>query len=103
MKPLATGAVLAAIVASSAPAFFAFAAEPGRTIDVGKLFDAGQRPAFDIAVTPADPDPLVERAHWVFDLRWDHGDVWLLGTRRVLTQAPRVTPRAMGRFALELY
>jgi hypothetical protein len=102
-KPLVAGAVLTAIVVTTVPALFAFAAEPARTIDVSKVFDAGQRPKFDIALTPADPDPLVERAQWVFDLRWDHGDVWLLGTRRILMQAPRITPRAMGRFALELY
>jgi hypothetical protein len=104
MKPLSLGAVLAAIVASTVPGFLAFAGEPGRTIDFSKVLDAGPRgPTFDIAPTAADPDPLAERAQWVFDLRWERGDVWLLGTRRVLMPAPRVTPRAMGRFALELY
>jgi len=103
MKPIALGAVLAAIVASTVPAFFAFAGEPRRTIDVSKVLDAGSPPGVDIASTPADPDPLVERAQWVFDLRWERGDVWLLGAKRVLMPAPRVTPRAMGRFALELY
>ena len=31
--------------------------------------------------TPPDPPPLVERRQWVFDLRWDRGDVWLLGVQ----------------------
>jgi len=46
---------------------------------------------------------LTERSQWLLDLRWDRGDVWLLGTRRTDMHTPRVTPRAMGRFALELY
>ncbi|HEV3192452.1 MAG TPA: hypothetical protein VGY54_18200 [Polyangiaceae bacterium] len=103
MRSAAVTALLVALVASTAPAFFALAAEPGRTIDVSKVFDAGRLPAVDIARTPADPDPLAERAQWVFDLRWERGDVWLLGTRSFLMQAPRITPRTMGRFALELY
>jgi hypothetical protein len=103
MRSAAVRALLIALVAFTAPAFLALAAEPGRTIDVGKILDAGQRPAVDVAPTPADPEPMMERAQWVFDLRWERGDVWLLGARSVLMQAQRVTPRAMGRFALELY
>jgi len=90
-------------VALAVAELFAFAGEPGRTIDVGKILDAGQPPTVDVAPTPADPEPMVEHAQWVFDLRWERGEVWLLGARSVLMQAPRVTPRAMGRFALELY
>jgi hypothetical protein len=103
MRSPAVRALLVALVAFTAPAFLALAAEPRRTIDVGKILDAGQRPTVDIAPTAADPDPMAERAQWVFDLRWERGDVWLLGARSVFMQAPRITPRAMGRFALELY
>jgi hypothetical protein len=39
----------------------------------------------------------------VFDLRWDRGDVWLLGVHPMQLAAPQATPRAMGRFAIELY
>jgi hypothetical protein len=53
--------------------------------------------------TPPDPAPMVERAQWVFDLRWNRGDVWLLGVRALELPAPQVTPRAMGRFAVELF
>jgi hypothetical protein len=52
---------------------------------------------------PPDPTPLSERGQWVFDLRWDKGDVYLLAVHRVELAAPQSTPRAMGRFALELY
>jgi hypothetical protein len=46
---------------------------------------------------------LLERAQWVFDLRWDAGDVWLLGIHPMQLAAPQLTPRVMGRFALELF
>jgi hypothetical protein len=84
-----------------------FAAEPHRTIDASRALDAGPlaAPSRDIVVTatPADPLPLIERDQWVFDLRWDRGDVWLLGVHAVELPAPQSTPRAMGRFALELF
>jgi hypothetical protein len=78
--------------------------EPRRLIDMSRMFDAGA-PAPDptFVPTPPDPPPLVERAQWVFDLRWDRGDAWLLGVRKVELAAPQATPRAMGRFALELF
>lgn len=64
--------------------------------DAGGARDAG--PA-----SPPDPPPLVEREQWVFDLRYDQGDVFLVGVSRVDLGAPRPTPRMMGRFALELW
>lgn len=85
----------------------ALAGEPRRTIDVSRVFDAGPLAvaATDLAITstPADPPPLVERGEWVFDLRWDRGKVWLLGVHELQLAAPQATPRAMGRFALELF
>lgn len=50
-----------------------------------------------------DPTPLVEQAQWVYDLRHDRSDVFLVGVHRVVLPEPRATPRMMGRFALELY
>lgn len=52
-----------------------------------------------------DPDPpaLSEREQYVFDLRYDRGEVRLLSVHKTDLGAPRPTPRAMGRFALELY
>ena len=49
-----------------------------------------------------DPAPLTEKLQYVFDLRWDKGDVYLLGARKVEMPQPMTTPRVMGRFALEL-
>jgi hypothetical protein len=50
-----------------------------------------------------DPTPMRERAQWIFDLRWDKGEVFLLGVHALDLPKAQETPRAMGRFALELY
>lgn len=97
---------LAASLACFACALSALAGD--RVIDASRVFDAGAPPAAppdDLVVTrtPPDPPPLVETSQWVFDLRWDRGDVWLLGVHALELPAPRATPRAMGRFALELF
>ncbi len=57
------------------------------------------------AILPIVPDPpaLVEQGQWVYDLRYDRADVFLVGVHRVSLLEPRATPRVMGRFALELY
>jgi len=98
---------VAATVACISGALTVLAAEPHRTIDVSRVLDSGLPPApsTDVVLTPtpADPQPLVERHQWVFDLRWDRGDVWLLGVRSLELPAPQTTPRVMGRFALELF
>jgi hypothetical protein len=52
---------------------------------------------------PPDPPPLSEREQWVFDLRWEKGDVYLVQVHKTDMGAPHTTPRVMGRFALELY
>lgn len=54
------------------------------------------------AIAP-DPTPLVEQTQWVYDLRYEKGDLLLGGVHRTTLDAPRATPRVMGRFALELY
>ena len=52
---------------------------------------------------PPDPAPMVERKQWVFDLRYVKGDLFLLGVHSVDLGTPQATPRAMGRFAIELF
>jgi len=49
-----------------------------------------------------DPAPITSKDQWVFDLRWDSGDVYLVEVHKVEMPAPMTTPRAMGRFAIEL-
>ncbi|HEX4447826.1 MAG TPA: hypothetical protein VH044_13855 [Polyangiaceae bacterium] len=80
-------------------------ANAAHTIDASRALDAGLPPAppMILTPTPADPTPMVERSQWVFDLRWDRGDVYLLGVQPLELPAPRETPRVMGRFALELF
>ena len=101
---LALGAALASLAAVAV--LPAMAADRRHTIDASRALDAGSLPGVtEIVVTsiPADPTPLVERSQWVFDLRWDRGDVWLLAVNPLELAAPQATPRAMGRFALELF
>lgn len=68
-----------------------------------RIADAGADGATVISRTPPDPPAMSERHQWVFDLRWDRGDVYLLEIHKVDMGAPHVTPRVMGRFALELF
>jgi hypothetical protein len=56
-----------------------------------------------ISRTPPDPAPMRERAQWIFDLRWAKGEAYLVGVHRLEQATPQETPRAMGRFALELF
>jgi len=53
--------------------------------------------------TLPDPTPLTSKEQWVYDLRYSAGDLYLLGIHHIELGAPQATPRAMGRFALELY
>jgi hypothetical protein len=61
--------------------------------------DAGPPPAGYLP----DPPPLVTRHQWIVDLGFRGGVVIFGGARRVELAKPASTPRAMGRFALELY
>lgn len=71
-------------------------------VDAGA--DAAARDAATVVSrTPPDPPAMAEREQWVFDLRWDRGEVYLLGVHKIDMGAPHPTPRVMGRFALELY
>lgn len=67
--------------------------------DVGPRADGGS----SNARIPPDPPAMSEREQWVFDLRWERGDVYLLEIHKTDMGAPHLTPRAMGRFALELF
>jgi len=97
--------ILACSIASAVAALSALADEPRRTIDVSRALEGGAPAAPDIVITKTPPDPpaLIERSQWVFDLRWDRGDVWLVGIHPLELPAPQATPRVMGRFALELF
>jgi hypothetical protein len=103
---MVAGSLVCAAAAGAAAAVSASADEPRRAIDVARALDAGPSrtvPDVTITRTPPDPPPLVERAQWVFDLRWDRGDVWLLGLHPLELAEPQATPRVIGRFALELF
>jgi hypothetical protein len=102
-RAVAAGAVLSSLALAVAEAV---AGPPRRTIDMSRAFDSGavSSPA-DIVLTPTPPDPtpMAEKSQWVFDLRWDRGEVSLLGVRELTRAIAQLTPRVMGRFALELF
>lgn len=54
-------------------------------------------------VSGRDPAPLTTQDQWLFDLQYRAGDVYLLSAAKVRTPEVRETPRAVGRFSLELY
>lgn len=74
----------------------ALAGDRPKAQDAGAAQDAASR-------IPPDPPALTSRVQWVFDLRWDKGEVYLLAVHKNDMGSPHPTPRAMGRFALELY
>lgn len=77
------------------------------TSDAGPSVDAGAEAAASsgsrAARIPPDPPALVEPKQWVFDLRWDKGEIFLLDIEPLDMGEPRATPRVFGRFALELF
>lgn len=75
-------------------------ADASRSSD-GGLGDGG--PVFSLTKDQPDPTPLVTKDKWLFDLRYQRGDVFLLGTHAVERATLTPTPRAFGRFALELF
>jgi hypothetical protein len=79
--------------------------DAGGSHDAGQPRDAAGVPERGppISKTPPDPPPMSEREQWVFDLRWDRGDIYLLEVHKLDMGAPHTTPRVMGRFALELF
>jgi hypothetical protein len=107
------GAVAAALfVGLAISATSDAAADPNDPRDAGAFRDAAaqirdaggsESGGSVISRTPPDPPPMNERMQWVFDLRWDRGEVYLLEVHKVDMGGPHVTPRVMGRFALELF
>jgi len=68
--------------------------------------DAGAAPGappFVVSKTPPDPQAMVSKSQWVFDLRYDKGSIYLLGVHPLDLPTPQATPRVMGRFAIELF
>lgn len=106
MRPLRFLLGSALALGFAAAALSAIADEPRRTtIDASRALGAPAATAPDIVITRTPPDPaaMIERSQWVFDLRWDRGDVFLVGIHPLELPAPQATPRVMGRFALELF
>ncbi len=62
----------------------------------------GARDAAQARIAP-DPPALAERMQWVFDLRWEREEVYLVAVHKTDMDTPHPTPRVMGRFAIELY
>lgn len=94
---LASGGALAALGLSLGAAPSEASADPGHA-DAGAGADARAK-----LKIPPDPPPLRERMQWVFDLRWDRDEVYLLQVHKLDMGEPHITPRMMGRFAIELY
>ena len=122
MQPLRKSALLAALVPAAlscavllsfAPGSASAAAEEGGAppSDAGHRKSLpGLRPPVQgvreirIDKTPPDPDPpMREEMQWVFDLRYERGDIFFVAVHPLDLGAPQTTPRVMGRFALELF
>jgi len=89
-------------------AVFADAADAGSRAPWSDAGDAGARRDADasnskIAKIAPDPPAMKEREQWVFDLRYDRGDIYLVAIQKRDMGEPVLTPRVMGRFALELF
>ena len=93
---------LAAAAGQSGPAPQASASAAPKSTTV---FLSPPPPMASVALGRTLPDPtaLVSKEQWVYDLRYAAGDLYLLGIHHVELGAAQATPRAMGRFALELY
>ncbi len=63
----------------------------------------GALAAFVASNNPADPPATHASKFHVIDLKYERGDVLLLGARVEDLGQPTAAPRVMGRFALELF
>lgn len=99
--PFAAAALLPVLVLVALGSASDASADIGK--DAGPVVDAGRESGTVISKTPPDPPAMIEREQWVFDLRWDRGEIFLLGVHKTDMGAPHPTPRVMGRFALELF
>ncbi|HVJ90568.1 MAG TPA: hypothetical protein VM580_12255 [Labilithrix sp.] len=89
------------VLAAGALAAFSEGGAAADVSDAGARADA-KAPA-PRANIPPDPPALSERQQWIFDLRWQRGEVYLVQVEQTDMGASHPTPRVMGRFALELY
>ena len=94
--------VVLTVLAGALPALAKDAKDVKDAKDAGAP-DASKPDARSSRAIPPDPPALVERQQWVFDLRWDKGEVYLLQVHKTDMGGPHSTPRVMGRFALELF
>jgi hypothetical protein len=107
-RPMRPSRLLVGFLALAAPLFAAGAAADLPRIVVVDPWnpqvdqDAGD-PGPQLGPALPDPPPTTVQKQWVFDLKWSKGDVYLMSVRPWDPGAPRKTPRAMGRFALELW
>lgn len=62
---------------------------------------AANEPSKPVGTTP-DPAPLRQANQWLMTFRYQAGEVKLVRARRVRLPSPRVTPRHMGRYSVEL-
>jgi hypothetical protein len=91
---LASGALFLSLLARAEPN------DAGATLASMPLVNDGGPPPSGYL---PDPTPLVTRHQWIIDLGYRGGTVVFGGARRVELAKPSGTPRAMGRFALELF
>lgn len=91
---VASGALLLSLLAHAGPS------DAGAELPLMPLVNDGGPPPSGYL---PDPTPLVTRHQWVVDLGYRAGTVVYGGARRVELSRPSGTPRAMGRFALELF
>src|SRR5690606_30044922 len=55
------------------------------------------------AQAPPDPEPLRQKEQWEYSVEWKAGALTVTGVRPVDMKRPVVTPRRMGRYAIELW
>jgi hypothetical protein len=91
----ASALALASVASAKDPKVIVY---PGRDAAALAPQDSGT-----ISRTPPDPTPMTARMQWVLDLRWTDGAPYLVAVHALDLGAPQPTPRAMGRFAVELF
>ncbi len=102
LAALAAVGLSAALLCPSASDSLAAAPDGGPI--VVRLNPAPKPPSGPISKTPPDPTPPTKaKAKYLFDLKYDKGDPYLVSIRKLELHAPEEAPRVMGRFALELF
>lgn len=65
--------------------------------------DDNKDPPDRVSTDPPDPTPLRMKDQVDYEVRFNKGEVTIVSTRLVALDAPRSTPRKIGRFAFELW